>query len=440
MLVVRSRRVVLADGETAATIQIDGARIARVGAYDDVSSAAELIDVGTLVVSPGIVDTHVHVNEPGRTDWEGFDTATRAAAAGGVTTIVDMPLNSVPATTTAGALEAKRRAAAGQCHVDVGFWGGVVPGNDGEIDGLVDAGVRGFKCFLVPSGVDEFPPVGEADLRRALPILARRRVPLLVHAERNIAPYPGGAAPQSYRSYLASRPPDAEVDAIRLMIRLASEFRARVHIVHVAAAQAVEEIARARGLGVSITAETCPHYLTFAADAIADGATAFKCAPPIRSSQHREDLWSALRDGICTVVASDHSPAPRRMKHTDAGDFIAAWGGIASLELSLRAVWTGAARRGFTLADIARWMSEGPARLCGLADRKGAIRIGCAADLVLFDSDAEFTVDSAALQQRHKLTPYAGTVLRGAVRATYLGGVRIWDEGRLAHAGKGCLL
>jgi allantoinase len=442
MLIIQGHRVVFSTGERSASIHIDNGVIVDIRNYDEIGTAADVVDAGNCVVLPGLVDSHVHVNEPGRTDWEGFDTATRAAAAGGVTTIVDMPLNSIPATTDVAALNAKHQAARGQSHVDVGFWGGIVPGNGDQIEPLIAAGVRGFKCFMTPSGVDEFASVSPADLERALPALARplARRPLLVHAEEpSLLRSPHGD-PRLYSTFLATRPADAEVAAIRTVATLAGEHHVAAHIVHVSSGDGVQAVAEAQASGVDLTAETCPHYLTFAADAIADGATAFKCAPPIRSSQHREDLWSALRDGICTVVASDHSPAPRRMKHTDAGDFIAAWGGIASLELSLRAVWTGAARRGFTLADIARWMSEGPARLCGLADRKGAIRIGCAADLVLFDPDAESTVDSAVLQQRHKLTPYAGTVLRGAVRATYLGGVRIWDEGRLAHAGKGCLL
>jgi len=358
---VRSSRVVLPDGVRAASIHIADGRVTRVGAYDDRSAYddgrakasaeryAEPIDFQDLVVSPGLVDTHVHVNEPGRTDWEGFDTATRAAAAGGVTTIVDMPLNSVPATTTVAALEAKRAAARGRVHVDVGFWGGVVPGNAGELDALVDAGVRGFKCFLVPSGVPEFSAVAEADLRPALSALARRGVPLLVHAEapqviaecgmRNAESNPQSAIrnPQ-YASYLASRPPRAEVEAIRMMIRLSREFGAHVHIVHVACAEAVREIADAKAAQVPITAETCPHYLTFASEEIPDGATEFKCAPPIREARHRESLWKGLQGGGLDMIATDHSPAPPAMKCP--GDFMRAWGGIASLELSLAAVWS----------------------------------------------------------------------------------------------------
>ena len=444
-VIVRSRRVILPEGEHPASIHIDRGTIVAIDAYGNAPAGADVLDAGDLVVSPGIVDTHVHVNEPGRTEWEGFDTATRAAAAGGVTTIVDMPLNSVPATTSVGGLDAKRAAARRQCHVDVGFWGGVVPGNHGELNALIAAGVRGFKCFLVPSGVDEFPAVDEADLRRALPVLAQRRVPLLVHAEdphrivgAELA-QPGGAR---YATYLATRPPAAEVDAIRLMIRLATEFSVHTHIVHVAAAEAVDEIARARASGVPITAETCPHYLTFAAEEVPDGATLFKCAPPIRESRHRDALWDGLRRGALDLVATDHSPAPPALKC--AGDFLRAWGGIASLELSLAATWTrlravGASAR-LGLTDLARWMSAAPASLAGLADRKGAIAIGRDADLIVWDPDAAFIVDAAALQQRHKLTPYAGRRLTGVVRTTLLRGEPVWNDGRLVRPGVGRLL
>jgi allantoinase len=442
MLIIQGRRVVFPTGERPAAIHIDDGIIVEVREYGDVSGATDVVDAGSSVVLPGLVDSHVHVNEPGRTDWEGFDTATRAAAAGGVTTIVDMPLNSIPVTTDVAALNAKREAARRHCHVDVGFWGGIVPGNSHQIEPLIAAGVRGFKCFMTPSGVDEFASVSSADLDRALPFLARSqaRRPLLVHAEDPSRLRPPQGDPRSYSTFLATRPADAEVAAIRTIAALAGAHHVAAHIVHVSSGDGVRAVAEAQASGVDLTAETCPHYLTFAAEAIPDGATAFKCAPPIRSPQHRDDLWRALGKGICTVVASDHSPAPQTMKHIDSGDFIAAWGGIASLELTLRAVWTEAARRGFTLAGLAGWMSEGPARLCGLAARKGSIRPGNDADLVLFDPDTESTVDGAILQQRHKLTPYAGTVLRGAVRATYLRGIRIWDEGRLAHADKGCLL
>jgi allantoinase len=480
-MLLHSRRVVLPDGERRAWIHIESDRIARVvderglGRVADVAEQS-VLDFGDLVISPGLVDTHVHVNEPGRTDWEGFDTATRAAAAGGITTIVDMPLNSIPATTSVDALEAKRAAARGKCHVDVAFWGGVVPGNERDLDALVDAGVRGFKCFLVPSGVDEFPAVDESDLRRAMPILARRGVPLLVHAEspafirdftragashladadsaadeRERADRTGAGADEDvgrdvYDNYLATRPPEAEVDAIRLMIRLAREFGVRTHIVHVAAAEAVAEIARAKADGVAITAETCPHYLTFAAEEIADGATRFKCAPPIREAAHRSALADGLRGGVLDLVATDHSPAPPALKCP--GDFMRAWGGIASLQLSLAATWTAMSGRAgddraaasATRHALAGWMSGQPASLAGLASRKGRIATGCDADLVVWDPDAEFLVDADRLQHRHKLTPYAGRRLRGRVVTTYVRGERVWDEGHLVASARGLLL
>ena len=424
MLIVRGSRVVLAGAERPAALHIEDGTFRKIAAFDDVPAGADVFEAGDLVVSPGIVDTHVHVNEPGRTDWEGFDTATRAAAAGGVTAIVDMPLNSIPATTTVRGLREKQACARPQCHVDVAFWGGVVPGNADELDGLVDAGVRGFKCFLAPSGVDEFPAVGEDDLRKAMPIIARRHVPLLVHAESPA--HLTHATHVTYQSYLASRPPDAEVAAIELMIRLASEFRSHVHVVHVACAEAVATIARAKAAGVPITAETCPHYLTFAAGEVPSAATEFKCAPPIRDERHRDALWRALADGILDLVATDHSPSPPALKCR--GDFARAWGGIASLELTLPAVWTGARARGLQPCDLARWMSCATASLARIPN-KGSIETGFDADLVLWNPDAEFVVDAARLQQRHKLTPYAGRRLRGVVRTTFLRGRRIWDDG-----------
>jgi allantoinase len=432
--IVRSHRVVLPDGVRAASIHVSDGRITRIADHHDITTYDEVVDVGELVVSPGLVDTHVHVNEPGRTEWEGFETATSAAAAGGITTLVDMPLNCIPATTSLEGLRAKREAARGRCSVDVAFWGGVVPGNTRELEGLVDAGVCGFKCFLVPSGVDEFGAVNEDDLRRALPILARRNVPLLVHAESPRVLAAAAVRPpdvidgddRSYFRYLATRPPEAEIEAIRMMVRLADEFAVLTHIVHVAAAGAVDELARAQQAGVPITAETCPHYLTFDAESIADGATLFKCAPPVREAVHREALWDGLRAGVLGVIATDHSPAPPEMK--PAGDFTRAWGGIASLEVSLAAAWSGASVRGFGVSDLARWMSLAPAALAALSDRKGAIAVGRDADLVVWDPDGELVVDPCSLQQRHKLTPYAGMRLRGIVRRTYLRGRLVWDR------------
>ncbi|MCL4522284.1 MAG: allantoinase AllB, partial [Acidobacteria bacterium] len=403
--------------------------------YDDVPAGAQVEDVGNFAVLPGLVDTHVHINEPGRTAWEGFLTATRAAAVGGVTTLIEMPLNSIPATTTAAAFCEKCDAARGQLHVDTGFWGGVVPANvknAAELRSLYDAGVFGFKCFLVPSGVEEFPFVIECDLRAALPTLAALGAPLLVHAE---LPGPietaqaavAGKDPRKYSTWLKSRPRDAENSAIALLIRLAKEFRARVHIVHLSSSDALPLLRIAKDDGVALTVETCPHYLFWKAEEIRDGATQFKCAPPIREDENRERLWTALRKELIDFVVSDHSPCPPAMKCSDSGDFLRAWGGITSLELGLRVMWTEAQRRGFTLADVVRWMCTGPARLAGLDRRKGAIASGCDADFVVFDSENVSRVEAERLQQRHKLSPYAGCELRGAVRATWLRGEKIYN-------------
>jgi allantoinase len=435
--VIRGRRIVCPDGVRPAAVHIEGWQISRVADHDAVPPGEQLLDVGDLVVSPGLVDTHVHVNEPGRTEWEGFETATRAGAAGGVTTLVDMPLNSIPATTSREALRIKRQAAVPRCYVDVAFWGGVVPGNVPELEPLIDDGVRGFKCFLVPSGVDEFPAVDEGDLRLALPVLARRNVPLLVHAE---SPSFIRASPSSarYVDYLSTRPPQAEVEAVRMMIGLAKEFAVLTHIVHVSSAEAVEALAAAQAAGVPISAETCPHYLTFDASDVADGATLFKCAPPVREVVHREALWDGLRRGVLGQVVTDHSPSPPALK--SGGDFSRAWGGIASLELSLAATWSGASARGFGLADIARWMSLAPSALAGLRDRKGTIAPGRDADLIVWDPDAEFVVDPGTLTQRHKLTPYEGSRLRGIVRKTFLRGRLVWDSAEGFSAPSGRLL
>jgi allantoinase len=368
------------------------------------------------------VDTHVHVNEPGRTEWEGFDCATHAAAAGGVATILDMPLNSIPATTTVAALETKRRAARGKTVVNVEYIGGVIPGNSGELEGLRDAGVRAFKCFLSPSGVDEFPAVTESDLREAFPILERLGLPLMVHAEdpARLLEGPDAGSPR-YADWLASRPAAAERSAIEILVRLMERCPARVHIVHLSSASSLDVVRSAKGRGLPITVETCPHYLTFAAEEIPDGATEYKCAPPIRDAAERAALWGALIAGDMDLVASDHSPCPPILKGA-SGDFFAAWGGIASLQVSLPAVWTGARKRGVLPERMAEWMSAAPARLAGLGDRKGMIKEGYDADITIWDPEKSFTVDPVALEHRHAVTPYAWRELYGVVVATYVAG------------------
>jgi allantoinase len=442
---IRSRRVVTPEGVRPATVHLRNGTITAVAGYDDLPSGKHIYDAGESVVMPGLVDTHVHINEPGRTEWEGFETATRAAAAGGVTTLIDMPLNSIPATITAAALEEKRRAATGKCWVNVGFWGGVVPRNDGELRWLYREGVFGFKCFLVPSGVPEFEHVREDDLRSALPTLASIGAPLLVHSE-----LPGPieeansklkkADPRRYKTWLDSRPASAETEAVKMMIRLAREFNARVHIVHVSSELSVPLICRAKKEGVRITAETCPHYLFFSPKSIRNGRTEFKCAPPIRESQNNRGLWKALVSAAIDFIVSDHSPSPPAMKCLDTGDFFKAWGGISSLQLGLPAIWTKLKRGNESLARLAGWMSSGPARLAGLEKHKGAIAAGYDADIVVWNPEKRFVVRPQMLQHRHKLTPYAGHALRGVVEATFLNGEMIYDRGRFLGSPQGALL
>jgi allantoinase len=442
---IRGKRVVTPEGVRAATVHLRDGVIEAISGYNDIPSDKHLYDAGDSVVMPGLVDTHVHINEPGRTDWEGFDTATRAAAAGGVTTLIDMPLNSIPATTTVTALEIKRKAARNKCRVNVGFWGGVVPGNAGELRALHRAGAFGFKCFLVPSGVPEFEHVGEDDLREALPILAELDVPLLVHAElpgpiEEEAKKLAKADPRKYKTWLQSRPPAAETQAVEIMIRLAREYKARVHIVHLSSELSVPLVRRAKKEGVRITTETCPHYLFFTSGFIGNGCTEFKCAPPIRDLQNSKKLWTALGRSTIDIVVSDHSPSPPAMKFLDTGDFFNAWGGISSLQLGLPVVWTKMSGRNYSLKHLVRWMCSGPARLAGLEKYKGAIAIGYDADIVVWNPEKRFIVRPKMLQHRHKLTPYANEVLHGVVETTFLRGEMIYDRGRLLGVPRGALL
>jgi allantoinase len=451
-LVIRGRRVVVPESTGPASIHIKDGRIARVGAYDDVSQECDLIEAGAeSVVMPGLVDTHVHINEPGRTLWEGFETATRAAAAGGVTTLVEMPLNSIPPTTTLEGFHTKLNAAEGQCQVDVGFWGGVVPGNLAELRKLSEAGVLGFKCFLVHSGVDEFPNVTEADLRAAMPLLAQLGAVLIVHAE---TPAPiedalkaethqeGLADPRDYWTFLESRPRRAEDEAVALVIRLSRETGARVHIVHHSSADALPLLRSAKAEGLPITVETCPHYLSFCAEEIPAGATEFKCCPPIRERENNLQLWDALEEGLIEMVVSDHSPCPPEMKLRDKGDFLQAWGGISSLQFRLPLMWTGMKRRASTasLNQLVQWLAAAPARLVGLDQRKGAIQEGLDADIVIWNPDERFTVEPSLIQHRHKLTPYLGQELSGVVEQTFLRGEKIYDGGQFVSSPSGRLL
>ncbi|HEX6254959.1 MAG TPA: allantoinase AllB [Euzebyales bacterium] len=442
-LTLRSTRVVTPDGVGPADVHVRGEVIADVTPASSPATGT-VLDVGDAVVSPGLVDIHVHVNEPGRTDWEGFATATRAAAAGGVTTLLDMPLNCIPPTVTDAALAAKRAAAVGRCHVDVGFWGGIVPDNVDDLADLHAAGVFGFKAFLADSGVDEFGHVDETQLEAAMRRLADLDALTLVHAEdADVIASAAGALdagdPRAHATWLASRPDEAEVRAVARIGRLAATTGARAHVLHLSSAEAVTPLRHAARGGARITAETCPHYLTFADETIPVGATSHKCAPPIRTAANRERLWTALADGTIAVVASDHSPCPPELKRRGSGDFVHAWGGISSLQLGLSSVWTGAVDRGHVPIDVIEWMSSAPARLVGLR-RKGALGPGNDADLVVWDPDETWVVDAAALEHRHPLTPYDGLELRGRVRSTWLRGRKIYDDGAVIGPPTGRLL
>ena len=429
-LVIRGERVVTSNGIHPASVHIADGRIAHVSGIDDVRTGGTVIDAGQLLVMPGLVDSHVHVNEPGRTEWEGFATATHAAAAGGITTIADMPLNSIPATTSVAALATKQVSMRESAVVNVAFIGGVVPGNSNELSALRDGGVCAFKCFLAPSGVDEFEMVTEQDLRVAFPILAKLGLPLMVHAESPAYLNRHPTHSRQYADYLQSRPVDAEWYAIEMLIRLVEWCPTPVHIVHLSSARPLALINDARIRGLPITVETCPHYLTFAAEEIPDGATEYKCAPPIRESHEREALWRALIAGDIDLVASDHSPCPPALKGTD-GDFFGAWGGIASLQFSLASVWTGAHKRGVAPEQLAEWMSRGPAQLIGLGGRKGAIADGYDADIFLWNPDVDETVTTNMIMHRHKVTPYLGRRLHGRVEETFVGGRSVYSSGRL---------
>jgi allantoinase len=442
---LRSTRVLTPDGIAPAAVIVDQERITALGGWNEVPADAELFDFGDHVLLPGLVDSHVHINEPGRTEWEGFETATQAAAAGGVTTLVDMPLNCVPETIDVPALEAKRAAAQGKAWVDWAAWGGVVRGNAESLPSLVRAGVPGFKCFLIYSGIDGFAWVDETDLRAALERLHGTGLPLLAHAE---VAGPIGAAAQAlsrmsadwrkYSTYLRSRPDDAEIEAIALLIRLAEEFQTPIHIVHLSSAQALPLLRDARERGVPVTVETCAHYLWFEAAEIPDGATQYKCAPPIRDAGNREALWNALNEGLIEMVTTDHSPCPPEMKHRQPKGEIArwdrSWGGIASLGLALPVLWSGMKQRGIGIERIADWMAAAPARLAGMSGRKGVIAAGADADFAVFDPEATWTVAASDLYFRHKISPYLGAELQGRVLETWLRGTPVFRAG--GHVGE----
>ena len=444
-LIIRSRRVVLPETIEPATIHIAGGVITAIGGFDEISTEIPLIDAGEAVVMPGLVDAHVHINEPGRTVWEGFETATKAAAAGGVTTLVDMPLNSIPPTTTLDGFHEKLAAADGQCFVDVAFWGGVIPGNTHELKPLLDAGVRGFKCFLVHSGVDEFPHVTEENLLEAMPELARLNSVLLVHAElgepiEKAAEELTGSDPKDYQTFLKSRPRESENQAVELMIRLCRETGARVHIVHHSSSDVLPQLKAAKAEGLPVTVETCPHYLTFAAEEIPDGATHFKCCPPVRERENREKLWAALKDGTIDMIVSDHSPCTADLKLLETGDFLEAWGGISTLQFSLPVIWTQIEKRGFGLRELTRWMSAAPAKLAGLDKRKGKFATGYDADIVIWHPEKKFQIAPEMIHFKNKITPYTGMNLRGTVESTFVRGKKVFEKGEFSDCPNGNLL
>ncbi|RYG69394.1 allantoinase AllB [bacterium] len=438
MKAFRSLRVVTPEGVQPAIILVEKGLISRVAPYNESPVGFEIEDFDDAVISPGLIDAHVHINEPGRAEWEGFVTATRAAAAGGVTTLVEMPLNASPVVTSESAFDQKIGATWGKLSVDCGFYGGLVPGNLNQLELLLDKGALGIKAFLVHSGLDEFPAAGEPELRVAMPILAQRDALLLVHAELE-GEAPPAVSSRRYSDYLASRPPEWELRAIEWMIELCRATGCRVHIVHLATAQALPMLRAAKAEGLPITVETAPHYLHFEAEQIPDGATQFKCAPPIRDRANREALWEGLRDGTIDFIGSDHSPCPPEMKNLDSGDFAGAWGGIASLQWTLSIVWDGAKQRGFGLQDVARWTSGRPAEILRLS-QKGAIATGREADLVVWDPEASLTIETQSNHHRHKVTPYEGAQLSGVVQATFLRGQKIYDQDSFATSPQGQVL
>jgi len=438
---IHSNRVVTPEGVTDAFVLIKDGLITGVVNSLPENFEGQVTDVCNSVLMPGIIDPHVHINEPGRTDWEGFDTATKAALAGGITSLVDMPLNASPVTTTVKAFEVKLAATKGKLNTNCGFWGGIVPGNEHEIEGLIKAGVLGFKAFLTHSGIDEFPNASEEDLRNAMPIIAKYGLPLLVHCELSDDRKRSKAnSEKSYANYLSSRPKHWEDDAIAMMIRLCEEFNCRTHIVHLSSADSIAQIVKAKQKGLPLTVETGQHYLYFNAEEIPDGRTEYKCAPPIREQENNEQLWQALKDGVIDFVATDHSPAPPDLKQMETGDFMKAWGGISSVQFALPVLWTAAKKRNATLTDIAKWLCENPAKLAGLQNTKGKIAKGYDADLVVWDEEKTFVVTEAIIHHKHKITPYIGEELSGVITQTWLAGEKVFEDGLFLHLNRGKLL
>ena len=434
---LRSKNVLTPDGMKDAAIVIEDGIIRDVLKYP-VDIEFENTDYGELIIMPGLIDTHVHINEPGRTDWEGFETATKSAAAGGITMLVDMPLNSSPVTTTVENFNKKTEDAKNKLYVDCGFYGGLIPGNISELEGLIRNGVFGLKAFMVDSGIEEFPFVNENDLRKALSIISGSEIPLLVHAEIDCGfEKINGYDEFSYDSFLSKHPDEWEIKAIELLIKLCREFNFHIHIVHLSSSEAIELIREAKKEGLKLTVETCPHYLIFSSDDISSNDTRFKCTPPIRNKANREKLWTAVKEGVIDFIVSDHSPCDPDLKCREEGNFEKAWGGISGLQLGLSAVWTEARKRGFTVEDVSRLMSRNTASFIGLENSAGKIEKGFEANLTVFDPDNRFMVKEENLFHKHKLTPYSGMELFGTVEATYLRGKMIFNNGEIISAPSG---
>ena len=440
MKAFHSRRVVFPDGIKEAVVILNEGIIEDILMEIPATHSFEVIELEDKILMPGVIDPHVHINEPGRAEWEGFDSATRACIAGGITTVVDMPLNSSPVTVNAEYFDEKLQATKNKLHTNVGFWGGLVPGNENELEGLIEKGVLGFKAFLAHSGIDDFPNVTEEDLRKAMPIIAKHHLPLLVHCELTDTELRATGDVQSYQNYLQSRPKKWEDDAVALMIRLCEEFNCRVHIVHLSSADSLEQIAKAKQKGLPLTVETGQHYLYFNAEDIKDGQTQFKCAPPIREKENNEKLWQALKNGWIDLVATDHSPATPQLKEIESGDFMKAWGGIASIQFALPALWTSAKKRDCTFNDIVKWLCENPAKLIGKENSKGKIAKGFDADLAVVDDERSFVVTEAGIHHRHKVSPYLNETLYGVVEQTYLSGEEVFEHGKFIKLNKGKVL
>jgi len=436
---IASQKVLTLEGEKPAAILIKGEKILDVVSIENIPENCPTEDMGNNVIMPGLVDAHVHINEPGRTDWEGFETATKAAAAGGITTIVDMPLNCIPVTTTVDALNQKIIATKDQLWIDCGFYGGLIPDNIQDLESLADAGVLGFKAFLSPSGIDEFPNISEKHLREALHILAKKGIPVLVHAELE-----NGATSseenKTYKYFQESRPKSWENNAIKLLIQLCREFNVHIHIVHLSSADILPEIAQTRKDGFPLTVETCPHYLHFSSERISDGDTRFKCAPPIWNGENRENLWAGLEEGIINFITSDHSPCTPELKNLEAGNFEKAWGGISSIQFALPVIWTECKQRGYSLEQLINWMSKQPAKFVGVDDLKGQISPGFDADLVCWNPDKKYIIKKEAIHHKNKLTPYEGESLYGVVNATFLRGQKVYENGQFLGKSKGKII